>query len=130
MRTFTAEEIRFFDGHPGALALYAAFLDRLEEAVGSVRVDPRKTQISLFRRYMLGCVSLLPVRPKAARPREYITVTLGLPRRLSSPRVDAAAEAAPGRFTHHILIADASEIDDELMAWVREAAAFADRGQG
>ena len=42
----------------------------------------------------------------------------------NSPRIAAAVEPYPCRWTHHVLIASPAEIDGELMAWVREAAAF------
>lgn len=71
-------------------------------------------------------VSFLPVRKAKERPEIYIVVTFGLGYRVDSPRIDAAVEPYPGRFTHHVLISVTGEIDDELMGWVREAAAFAD----
>ena len=52
-------------------------------------------------------------------------LTLGLARRLESPRVDIATEPYPGRWTHHIVVGSAGEIDGELMDWIKEAAAFA-----
>ncbi len=57
-------------------------------------------------------------------PDAYIVVTVGLSRRLGSSRVDIATEPYPNRWTHHILIADPEEIDDELLGWVKEAADF------
>ena len=51
-------------------------------------------------------------------------VTFGLGYRLKSPRIDAAVEPYPGRFTHHVMVSGTGEIDDELMEWVKEAAAF------
>lgn len=39
-------------------------------------------------------------------------------------RVFSEVEPYPGRFTHHVLISGAGEIDDELMGWVKEAAVF------
>ena len=45
---------------------------------------------------------------------------------LDSRRIDAVSEPYPERWTHHVLVASAEEIDDELMAWVRETALFAD----
>ena len=36
-----------------------------------------------------------------------------------------ACEPYPGRWTHHIVVSGLEEIDDELMGWVKEAAAFA-----
>lgn len=42
-------------------------------------------------------------------------------------RIDAAVEPYPGRWTHHVLIAGTGEIDDKLMGWIKEAAAFSDQ---
>ena len=122
------EEIRlFFAKNPGAAALYEVFQGRVLAEVDNVRIRVQKTQISFFVRHMFAAVSLLPVRPKARRPERYITVTFGLRRRLSSPRIDQATEPYPERWTHHVLIAAEEEIDDELMDWIREAAVFADK---
>ena len=52
-------------------------------------------------------------------------VTVGLARKVESPRIAVATEPYPGRWTHHIVVAGPEEIDDELMGWVKEAAAFA-----
>lgn len=53
-------------------------------------------------------------------------MTLGLPRRVSHPKLAAVAEPYPGRFTHHFIIADSSEIDGEFMALVEEAYRFSE----
>ena len=50
-----------------------------------------------------------------------LMVTVGLPYRLDSPRVVAASEPYPGRWTHHVLVTEADQIDEELMGWLREA---------
>lgn len=120
-----ADVLFFFDGDPAALALYEVFEEKTLSLVenGSVRVQ--KTQITFTNPKVFAAVSLLPVRKKARRPEHYITVTLGLNRRLESPRVDAASEPYPNRWTHHLMIASPEEIDGELMEWVKEAAAFA-----
>lgn len=47
-----------------------------------------------------------------------------LDHKLESPRIEIVTEPYPNRWTHHLLISDTEEIDDELMAWVREAANF------
>ena len=64
------------------------------------------------------------MRKAKERPDTYIVVTVGTGRRLESPRIDIATEPYPNRWTHHILISGPDEIDDELMGWVKEAAAF------
>ena len=64
------------------------------------------------------------MRKKKDCPEAYIVVTFGLGHKVESPRIDVATEPYPGRWTHHVLIGGPEEVDDELMAWVREAAEF------
>ena len=118
--------LAFFHGHEGALPLYAAWEKRLREAVGEAAVRVQKTQVSFYRKRLFACVSFLPVRRAKDRPRDFITVTFGLPYRVLSDRIDGACEPYPHRWTHHVLIGASSEIDGELMGWIREAAAFAE----
>ena len=44
---------------------------------------------------------------------------------MESPRIDAAVEPYPNRWTHHVPVQGIEEIDEELMGWVKEAAVFA-----
>ena len=120
----SGDELFFFDEKPAALPLYEAFAKRLLAGIDDVTVKVRKTQISFSNRYNFAFVSLLPVRKAKARPETYITVTFGLRYKKESPRIDAATEPYPNRWTHHMLISSVDEIDDELMGWIKEAAAF------
>ena len=128
MRTpehYAADVLFFFDGHPEELALYEALLRAVEAAFpeGSVRVQ--KTQISFYGRHLFAAASL-PVRRRKDWPKICLVVTVGLSYRLDSPRVAAASEPYPGRWTHHILVTEAGQIDEELMGWLREAWDFAE----
>lgn len=118
--------LSFFSGHESALPLYAAWEEKLRDAVGETEVRVQKTQISFYRKHLFACVSFLPVRRAADRLPAYITVTFGLPARVESPRIDSACEVRPHRWTHHVLIGQPTEIDGELMRWIREAADFAE----
>lgn len=53
-----------------------------------------------------------------------MTLTLGLNSQLDSPRVASASEPYPNRWTHRIPVSQASEIDEELISWLREAYYF------
>ena len=119
------EELVFFEGRPEALALYRRLRQALLSSVGAARIEVKKTQISFFNRHMYAAVSFLPVRPARERPAAFITLTFGLRYRSDSSRVDAAAEARPGRWTHHALISRPEEIDGALLALVAESAAAA-----
>lgn len=117
----------FFDKMPGALSLYEVFERRVFSGIGGVNIKVQKTQISFSNRYNFAFVSLLPVRKKKERPEVYIVVTFGLGHQVISPRIDAVSEPYPGRFTHHVLVSEEEEIDEELMGWVKEAASFSER---
>lgn len=121
----TPDILLFFDRDPAVLPIYEALEARALAGVENVSVRVQKTQITFTNPRVFAAVSFLPVRKKAQRPEHYLTLTLGLNRRLDSPRVDAAAEPYPGRWTHHFLLSSPEEVDGELLAWVREASAFA-----
>ena len=61
----------------------------------------------------------------AELPKPWITVTLGLPYRLDSPRAAICTEPYPGRWTTHIVLGSPEEVAGELLGWVNEAYRFA-----
>lgn len=124
----TMDELFFFDGKPEELALYETLLDQIK-ALGDVSVVVHKTQISLKNRRVFACVSVFRVLPKRLLPAHYIVLTLGLPDPLDSPRIAVKTEAQPGRWTHHIVLGSASELDAELLEWIRQAYEFGNRIQ-
>ena len=62
---------------------------------------------------------------QAARRNEALLISLGLDRPIQSPRIRDVSQPYPGRWTHHILIGSAEELDEELLSWLRQAEAFA-----
>ena len=112
----------FFRDSPRSLPLYLALEERILTELPDTRIRVQKTQISFSNRRNFAFASLLPARRAAERPSPFLTVTVGLNCRLDSPRVDAASEPYPGRWTHHIVIGSVEEIDGELLGWIREAA--------
>lgn len=120
-----ADTLLFFDGHMDALPLYEALVARIEAEIGEMRIKVQKSQISFYQKHLFACVSFLRVRRKKDCPESYIVVTFGLSHRVMSPRIDVATEPYPNRWTHHLLISQPEEIDEELMAWLKEAAEFA-----
>ena len=120
----TPDELLFFDSHPSALPLYEAVKEHITAEIPDVRIEVKKTQISFFKRHMFAAVSFTPVRKAKERPDPFLTVTFGLRYRVDSQRIDAAVEPYPNRWTHHVMIGSAAEVDAELMDWIREASAF------
>lgn len=116
----TGDALLFFNDHPRAVAVYAAFDEALEKRFGPQEPRVQKTQITYTNPRVFACVSL-PRR----KGEEGILVSLGLGRRESSQRVAVASEPYPGRWTNHIPVRTPEEVDGELMAWVEEAYFFA-----
>ena len=122
---YASDILFFFDGKPLELALYETLFRHLEAEFSDASVRVQKSQISFYGRHLFGAVSL-PVRRKKSWPEHCIVVTVGLSHRLDSPRAAVATEPYPGRWTHHILISDETQIDGELLDWLREAWEFAE----
>lgn len=119
--------LSFFDRHMNALPLYEALEHKITEEIENVRIKVQKSQISFYSRHLFACVSFARVRKKKDCPAVWIVLTLGLDHRLDSPRIEVATEPYPGRWTHHLLISDPNEVDEELLSCIKEAAAFSDR---
>ena len=122
---YESDLLFFFDGKPLELGLYQALFARMEAAFPQASVKVQKSQISFYDRHLFAAASL-PVRRKKTWPEHCLVVTVGLNRRLDSPRVAVASEPYPGRWTHHVLVTEADQIDEELMGWLREAWNFAE----
>lgn len=121
---YSDDVLMFFSGHPAALPLYGAFVDKLSRSCKNYDTRVQKTQISFSNRHVFACISFARVRKKAELPDPYIVVTLGLPTPLDSERIAVKTEAYPGRWTHHIVIGSKDELDDVLMKWTRAAYDF------
>ena len=119
-----ADILFFFEEHPNALPLYERLEEQIFAQIPDVKVKVSKTQIGFSNKRGFAFVSFLPVRKANNRPKPFITVTFGHFLRVESSRIDAASELYPNRWTHHVTVGTAEEIDDELMGWIREAAAF------
>lgn len=127
MRTpeyYETDVLAFFEGHPAELTVYEALFRQLDEAFPQSWVKVQKTQISFYDRHLFAAASL-PVRRRKGWPERCLLVTFGLSRRVDSPRIAAASEPYPNRWTHHVTAADEGEIDQELLGWLREAHDFA-----
>ena len=105
----------FFDQRPEAFPIYQALEERILDDIRDVHVKVQKSQIAFTNRHNFAFVSFLPVRRAKERPKVYITVSFGLSCQKTSPRIDAATEPYPNRWTHHVLVSSIDEIDDELL---------------
>lgn len=89
------------------------------EAIGEASIRTTKSQIAFRRRRNFAWVWM---------PGQYLTgttvplvLTVSLPWRDGSPRWKEVVEPSPGRFTHHLELNDATDIDEEVESWLRKA---------
>ena len=116
----------FFDGKPFELSLYKRFAEAVLAAWPGASIRVQKTQIGFSDPRLFACVSLAPVRKRAERPERFITVTFGLDHPLDNPRA-LAVRVRENRWTHHVVVGRAEEIDGELMEWIAQSHALAAR---
>ena len=109
------ETLLFFDKKPEALSLYETFEKKVLSEISNVTIKVQKTQISFSNKHNFAFASFLPVKKAKDRPKAFLTITF---------RSHGAVEADPNRWTHHMMITRADEIDEEVMGWIQEAAGF------
>ena len=114
----------FFRESPLSLPLYLTLEERILAELPETRIRVQKTQISFSNRRNFAFASLLPARRAAARPSPFLTVTIGLPFRLDSPRVMLSTEPYPRRWTTHIPLLEPGDVDREHLGWIRGAYEF------
>lgn len=114
----------FFGEHMDVLPIYERLEGLILEQIPDVKIKVAKTQITFANKRGFAFVSFNPCRKAKDRPMVWLTVTFGLGYQKESPRIDIATEPYPGRWTHHVMVSSADEIDEELMDWIKEAAEF------
>ena len=119
-----AEILYFFNKHMDALPLYQRLEALILEQIPDVRIKVSKTQVGFFNKRGFAFVSFNPCRRAKDRPETWVTVTFGLAFRVDDPRIDVATEPYPNRWTHHVTVSRAEDMDGQLLGWIREAAAF------
>lgn len=108
----------FFEGREESRTLFGAVRDALPH-LGPVEMRVTKSQIAFRHRTGFAAV-WIPEMYLGDRGAPLV-LTVYLRRRDPSPRWKEAVEAAPGRFTHHLEVRAADEIDDEVRRWLAEA---------
>jgi len=114
----------FFGTHVGALPMYEHLEEQILAQIPDVRIKVAKTLITFANKRGFAFVSFNPCRKAKDRPEVWMTISFGLGYRKESPRIDVATEPYPGRWTHHVMVSNPDEINDELLDWIQEAACF------
>lgn len=89
------------------------------EGIGAASIRATKSQIAFRRRRSFAWV-WMPGQYLRGRTAPLV-LTVALPWRDGSPRWKEIVEPVPGRFTHHLELYSAADIDEEVTGWLREA---------
>ena len=121
----TNKEIEaFFAGKPEAKALFMA-VERKIQAIGPAIIKVSKTQISFATRTQFAWV-WMPLPTDRKRPLHSLVLSFGCGRRIVNDQIVEAIEPYPGRWTHHVIIAEAVDLTSAVDAWIREAYRFSE----
>lgn len=106
-----------FAGHPTGLAIHDRVAE-LVDALGDVESRVSRSQVAF--RHGRGFAYVW-------RPGQYVrsdvpaVLSIALPREVASPRFKEVVHPSPAVWMHHLELDDASQVDDEVLDWLREA---------
>mgnify|MGYP000946989247 CR=1 FL=1 len=115
--------LMLFDKVPGTLPLYEELEKRITKGFPNVTVKVKATQVSFYNTHAFAW-AWPPFRKRKGWPDVYMLVTFGLDHQLVHPRIVESVESYPNRWTHHVIVQNADEIDDQLMSWIGESYQF------
>lgn len=116
----------FCMGKPEETALYETIEARILALCPDVTVKHDRTQTVFRRRVQFLWLSM----PRRKADAGALMLSIGLPSRLESTRLLYAAEVAPGRWMHHLLIRSAQELDANLISIIEASWALIGPGAG
>lgn len=117
--------MQLFSSQPEMTPVYEE-LERWILSLPGARVVYRKTQASYYAQRTFAS-AWPPILPVKNRPDRYFVVSFYLDQRVVHPRIIRAVEPFPGRWTHHVLVASESDLDDDLRGWLLTAYKWAVR---
>jgi len=109
----------FFAGRPARLALFERVRSVIE-ALGPAEVRVSKSQVAFWRRHGFAYV-WMPDRYLSGADAE-VVLSIALGRRVESSRFKQVVRPAPTQWMHHLELREVADVDDEVTAWLREAA--------
>lgn len=125
-KLYTPEAAAYFAGTPWALPLWEAAAGAILSLDPEIQLRWSKTQVAFRTKYGFAFLSL-PYRRRKGWPKECLLLTFGLGEPVEHPRIAVKTEAAPGRWTHHVVISGPEQVDETVMEWLRAAYRFSFR---
>lgn len=121
-----ADQAAFFSKMPGTLPLYEAVESMVRTVAPSAKTKVHKTQVTFFDKRAFAFVGL-SIRKIRGRQDMYVILIFGLHRQAAHPLIVQSVGTRPGRWTHHVIIQSAGEVDARMEEWIGEAYGFSMR---
>ena len=118
MDALTPED--FFAGSPDGLAVFGRVKDLIDKAAPDATVRVSKSQVAFRRRR--GFAYLWRPGQYLRNPGAEVVLSIALARPIGSARFKQVIQPAPSVWMHHMEIRSLEDLDDEVAAWLREAA--------
>ncbi len=109
---------QFFEGRDASREVFEAVHDAMN-SIGTTEVRVSAGQVG-FRRSSAFVFAWIPDIYQG-RTDVSLVLTVALPRRIESPRWSQIVEPSPGRFMHHLALRKPRDVDEEVVAWLKEA---------
>jgi hypothetical protein len=117
MKQFTVDKL--FGERKVALQLFRTVQSFIEN-LGEVNTEITKTQVSFGTKRKFAWVWLPQLWIKN-QPKNSIVLTFALDHHIENKKIKEVVEPSPGKWTHHIVIKNSSDFNDEIKSWVEEA---------
>jgi hypothetical protein len=115
----SGEVAAFFAGSPLGLAVHERVLEVLAP-FDDLEVRVTRSQVAFRRRRSFAFLWRPGMYLRAPEAEVVLSVALG--RHDASPRWKQVVEPSPGQWMHHLEVGSVGELDDEVVAWLLEAA--------
>ncbi len=109
----------FFAGHPLGVSVFRK-VQASVRGFGDVQVRTTKSQVAFRRKRGFAYLWIPGQYLRNATAEVVLSVALGRPD--ASSRFKQVVHPTPKHWIHHLEIHDISDIDDEVVGWIREAA--------
>jgi hypothetical protein len=118
------EEASTAEGFFVGSELGLAVLERVRELLAATHPDVTErtstSQVAFRRR--TGFAALWRPGQYLRRPAAQVVLSIALPHEVGSPRFKEVAHPSPRTWMHHLEVRDVVDLDDQVAAWLREAA--------
>lgn len=118
----------YFAGYPEQMIIFGA-IQTMMAGIGPVKVEVMKSGISFGTSRKFAWV-WLPQKYELKQPEGSLVLSFGLDRMIEDPIIKQVVNPYRQRWTHHVVISTAADLDETLRDWLSEAYRFSTRGKG